>query len=77
KGQGALGAILDLVPREFEIKEGDSVLTSALGGVFPGGILVGKISKVEKNDVESFQKAQVQPSFDIKELEDVFIIVNF
>ncbi len=77
KGAGSFQLILDFIPREAEIKEGDPVVTSALGGVFPEGILAGKISKVEKNDVESFQKAHVLPAFDIKELNGVFIIVNF
>ena len=77
KGAGNFKLIFDLIPRESELKEADRVVTSALGGVFPEGILVGKISKVEKNDIESFQKAQIQPSFDIKELNSVFVIVNF
>ncbi|MFH1401938.1 MAG: rod shape-determining protein MreC [Parcubacteria group bacterium] len=77
KGAGNFKLILDLIPRESEIKETDEIITSVLGGIFPEGILVGKISKVEKNDIESFQKAQIQPSFDIKELNRVFIIANF
>ncbi len=77
KGAGSFQLVLELIPRDSEIKVQDPIVTSALGGVFPEGILVGEISKVEKNDVESFQKAQIQPSFDIKELNDIFIIVNF
>jgi len=77
KGAGNFKLIFDFLPKESEIKEQDQVVTSALGGIFPEGILVGQILKVEKNDTESFQKAEVLPSFDIRELNSVFIIINF
>jgi len=35
KGKGNLNLILDLLPREEEIKEGEKVITTVLGGVFP------------------------------------------
>ncbi len=66
----------DLVSKEKEIKEGDLVVTTALGGVFPSGLLVGEIGKVFRSDVEAFQQAEILPTFDIGELETLFIIVN-
>jgi rod shape-determining protein MreC len=77
KGASNFSAIFDLIPRDSEIKEGDLLITSVFGGIFPEGILAGKIIKVEKNDTDAFQKAQIQPIFDIKELGNLFIIVNF
>ncbi len=74
KGKGNFQLILDLVPREKEIKEGDTIITSSLGGVFPKGLLIGKIQKIKKSDVEPFQQAEVKMTFDIKELETVFIV---
>ncbi len=66
----------DLVPKEKEIKEGDLVVTTALGGIFPSGLLVGEIGKVFRSDVEAFQQAEILPTFDIGELEILFVIVN-
>lgn len=74
KGKGNFHLILDLIPREKEIKEGDTVITSSLGGVFPKGLLVGKIQGIKKKDVEPFQLAEIKTAFDIKELRAVFII---
>jgi len=74
KGRGNFQLFLDLVPKEKEIKEGDRVITTSLGGIFPKGLLVGQIQKVKKSDIEPFQQAEIKPSFDIKELETVFII---
>jgi rod shape-determining protein MreC len=77
KGEGSFGATLDMIPRESEIKNEDKVVTSALGGIFPEGILVGQVQEVDKNDISGFQKAKISPTFDIKELNDLFVIINF
>jgi len=77
KGKGNLQLFLDLVPQEKEIKEGDFVITSSLGGIFPRGLLVGQIGKVLRSDIEPFQQAKIRPAFNIKKLETVFIISDF
>ncbi|PIQ07422.1 MAG: rod shape-determining protein MreC, partial [Candidatus Nealsonbacteria bacterium CG18_big_fil_WC_8_21_14_2_50_37_10] len=59
-----------------EIKEGDLVVTTALGGIFPSGLLVGELGKVFRSDVEAFQQAEILPTFDINELETLFILIN-
>lgn len=76
KGRGNLGVIFDLIPREEEVAEGDLVVTSALGGIFPSGLLVGEIIRIEKADPEPFYRAEISPFFNIKELERVFIILS-
>ena len=77
KGKGNFNLYLDLVPQEEEIKEGDLLVTSALGGVFPSGLLIGEISQVRKSDLEPFQVAEIEPSFNIKDLEKLFIITQW
>jgi rod shape-determining protein MreC len=76
-GRGNLKIIFDLIPSEKEISEGDLVETTVLGGIFPKGLLVGKIGKIQKSDVQSFYQAEISPFFDINKLENVFIILNF
>jgi len=77
KGQGNLKILFDLIPREEEISQGDIVITSALGGIFPEGFLVGKIKEIQKSDVEPFQQAKIEPAFDISQAENLFIILEF
>ncbi|HUW71788.1 MAG TPA: rod shape-determining protein MreC [Candidatus Humimicrobiaceae bacterium] len=76
KGRGNLKVGLERISREEEIKEGDLVVTSALSGVFPPGLLIGKVGQIEKADPEPFYRAELSPFFDIGELEKVFIIIN-
>ncbi len=74
KGKGNLKIFLDLVPQDKEIKQGDILVTSVLGGIFPKGLLVGEIREIKKSDLEPFQQAEISPLFDIKELKNLFVI---
>ena len=76
KGQGNSKILFDLVPQEKELKEGDLVITTALGGIFPERLLAGKVVKIRKSDVSPFQQAEIYPAFEIQNLEKIFII-NF
>jgi rod shape-determining protein MreC len=74
KGKGGLNLQLTLIPKDEEIKEGDLVVTSPLGGIFPKGLLIGQIQEVKKSDVEPFQVASLKPFFNLQDLEIVFLI---
>ena len=76
QGIGNFKLILDLISRDEKVSNGDAVITSSLGGIFPPGILVGQVEDVKKNDVEPFQKITIKPSFDISEINTLFLIVE-
>lgn len=77
KGQGRYRVLLDLIPQEEELKEGDTVVTSALGGTFPGNLLVGDVKSVEKSDLTAFQGGKVELYFHPKKQDSLFIIKNY
>jgi len=77
KGAGNFKLFFELIPKEIELSEGDLIFTSALGGIFPKGLLVGQVKKVIKNDVEPFQQAEIEPAFNISEAEIIFVILDF
>ena len=77
KGKGDLQLNFDLVPNDKKIQVGDYVFTVSLGGCFPKGLLVGRVKKVEKNDVKSSQKGTIEPYFLRDQLETLFVIKNF
>jgi rod shape-determining protein MreC len=56
---------------------GDWVVTSGLGGGFPKGLLIGRISEVRALEGGTFQEASVQLSAKPEQLEEVFVILNF
>ncbi|MDH4231329.1 MAG: rod shape-determining protein MreC [Nitrospirota bacterium] len=73
-GTGSKKIILKYIPYEEEIKTGDIVITSGLDQLFPPGIPVGFISKIDKPGTGHFQYVEVTPYVDEAKLEEVLII---
>lgn len=65
---------IDSIPKEMEVKVGDLILTSPEGEIFPKDLLVGKIEKIEKSDLEPFQKVKILPFCQVEKLTSLFII---
>lgn len=74
KGEGGLKASLDMFPRDKKLKEGSLIITSALGGNYPSGLLVGKVKNVKKLDNEPFQMAEIEKVFDLSMINNVFVV---
>jgi rod shape-determining protein MreC len=62
--------------RKDEITEGDAVVTSGKGGVYPAELVVGSVSEVGRKAYGLEQKAVVEPSVDFSRLEEVFIVTG-
>lgn len=77
RGMAGGGLLLDQVPQDVAMHEGEIVITSGMGGVFPKGLVIGQISKVYQQDYEMFQQARVRPTVDFRNLEQVLVITNF
>jgi len=69
--------MLDMVSLEITLKPGEVIITSALGGAFPAGILVGQVVGVRRLETELFQTASVQPVVDFSNLRAVLVVTNF
>jgi rod shape-determining protein MreC len=76
KGEGGQRMVLDLVPQEDELHVGDIVVTSALGNVFPENILIGQVGEVIRTGSDPFQKAALEPFFNLKTVEFVLVVVS-
>ncbi|MCB0205615.1 MAG: rod shape-determining protein MreC [Anaerolineae bacterium] len=77
RGRAGQDPIMDYLPQERKITEGDIVVTSGEGGNFPAGIPVGQVTEVLQNDVEMFQRGVVRTTVDFDTLETVLVITNF
>jgi len=67
---------LQYVLRESDIREGDDLLTSGLDGIYPKGLRIGKVAKVEKEQYGLFQRVEVEPAVDFYALEEVFVLLE-
>lgn len=76
KGNGSL-LFFDLIPKGEAINRNDVVVTSSISGIFPEGLLVGKVRNINNSNVGSFQQAEVEPFLNLSSVEDIFIILEF
>jgi rod shape-determining protein MreC len=75
-GAGSSGCILKYIYKNQDVKEGDSVISSGMGGIFPKGLLIGKVSHVQKQDAGLFLKINVAPFVDFAKLEEVLVLAS-
>jgi rod shape-determining protein MreC len=66
--------VLPTIPMAADVREGDRLLTSGLGGRFPPGFPVGEVVRVAPAATGMFLEAQAQPSADINRSEDVLLL---
>ena len=67
---------LDYLPPEIDVEVGDLIETSGLGGVFPKGIIIGKITEIVKTPGMLEYYAIVKPAVDFKRLEEAVTMVK-
>jgi rod shape-determining protein MreC len=68
---------LEMVNLDANLKEGDLVVTSGLGGMYPADILIGQVLAPSKQENSLFLQASIQPVVDFSNLRAVLIITNF
>jgi rod shape-determining protein MreC len=75
-GTGEKQCKIKFVPNTAEIKVGDRVLSSGLGGVIPKGLVIGKVSQVARKKQGLFQDITLAPSSDLSNLEEVLVFLS-
>lgn len=58
------------------VRVGDLVVTSGLGGLFPKGLPVGRVSQVEAQSSALFQFARIVPAVDFARVEEVLLLTG-
>lgn len=67
---------LSFVSKNANIIVGDTVVTSGLGGIYPKGLILGKVQKIRPDIQGISQYAVIKPDADLKNLRAVFVIKN-
>lgn len=65
---------IEYLRREEEVEVGDEVYTSGLGRRFPASILVGRVTRVGRQEFGLYQEVEVTPSVDFSQLDEVLIL---
>ncbi|MEJ2507892.1 MAG: rod shape-determining protein MreC [Gammaproteobacteria bacterium] len=74
-GTGASGTLdLPHLPNNADIKPGDLLVTSGLGGVFPPGYPVGRVTKVEIDPSLPFANIEAEPAAHLERSREVLLV---
>ena len=68
---------LSYLDSDAELSEGDTVLTSGLGGVYPAGLTIGTVAEEGTTSSGMERYAVVTPAADLGALGEVFVITAF
>lgn len=76
RGRGDALLEFEFVARGSDVRPGDQVITSGLGGVYPKGLLVGQVREVPDPGSRLLGTALVEPAVDFRSLEQVFVMLH-
>lgn len=68
--------LVERIPRDADVADGDMLLTSGVGGNIPNGLIVGLITKVRQSDVQMEKSAEANPLVELKSLNSVLVITT-
>jgi|SoiMethySBSTD1v2_1073268.scaffolds.fasta_scaffold92558_3 rod shape-determining protein MreC len=73
RGDGAGGLVMDYVPLQAAVEIGDRVLTAGIDGVYPRGVPIGTVVRVDPGS-ELFHSIVVAPAVDFGLLDEAYIL---
>ena len=62
---------------DADIREGDVVITSGMGSIYPLGLTVGRVVSVTPDENTRTLTAVVEPSVDFEDVSKVMIITDY
>ncbi|MDI9489882.1 MAG: rod shape-determining protein MreC [Clostridiaceae bacterium] len=68
--------VLEEIPVGTVINQGDLIITSGLGGVFPYGLEIGEVTEVMPPDQQGHRKALVEPTIEFSDTDVVFVMAG-
>lgn len=72
-GEGDATLVLRYMPQQVDFRIGDLVISSGLGGVFPKGLPIGKVVRVDQQPGAITPEVTLVPTADFDRIEEVLI----
>ena len=76
KGKGEGLCSLEFTKQEEDVKIGDQVVASGIGGVFLKGTPVGEVTMVKRGQFGIFQTVTIRPAVNVSRLEEVIVVLR-
>jgi rod shape-determining protein MreC len=71
------GMILDNLPADAQIKKGDLIISSGLGGIYPAGVAVAITDSVFANTGEILKTVRLRPTVDFFEIDELYVLTSY
>ena len=68
---------MSYIPAGSDIKVGDRIMSSGYGSVYPRGLVIGTVEKVEKDTTNRALSVTVKPEANLEELSKLMIITEY
>jgi len=72
--RGQAACRMEYLPKDVRVLPGDDVETSELGGLYPPGLLIGRVRRVRLDDSGLYQTAEIEPAANFRSLALVFVM---
>ncbi len=69
--------LVDLIEKKYLVLVGDLLVTSGLDGIYPEGLVVGRINSIKTSDNAVFNQAFLSPSFLPLKTNLVFVVTEY
>lgn len=74
RGRSQNTCSFDFLSRGEEIEQGDTVVTSGIGGIFTAGHVIGRVTSIDKEASDMFQVVEITPSAAFENLEELVFV---
>ena len=64
------------IDNDVVINEGDKIVTSGIGGIYPKNINIGKVKEIVNTQNKTNRYVYIEPSVDFNNLSDVLVVNN-
>ncbi len=73
---GTDNLVMKNIPRSFDIKTGDAIITSSLSRKYMADFVIGYVTEVVGDPSSLFRKVVVRPAVNFSSLEQVFVVMQ-
>lgn len=64
------------LPADAQIKKGDLIVTSGMGGIYPAGLAVARVDSVFPNQGEILKSVQLKPAADFFGIDELYVLTG-
>ncbi len=62
---------------DSDIRVGDKVISSGVGGVYPRGLMIGKVKEIKLDEISRTLIAVIEPSADLDAISELMIVTEY